>query len=117
MLPYTGGEPRGRHAILALNMQGGGGLEIWQYTTRTPEAPKFTLQLGDLGIYTMKFKCKNVVTTFEWMKSKGVELCSDIHKAPNGLDHFFFVCTLDLALLFYVMECLQAEPFNFFYIF
>ena len=30
MLPYTGGKPHDRHAILAMNMQGGGGFEIWQ---------------------------------------------------------------------------------------
>ena len=30
MLPYTQGEVRSRHAILAYNIQGGGGLEIWQ---------------------------------------------------------------------------------------
>ena len=28
MLPYTGGEPRSRHAILALNLQSGGSMEI-----------------------------------------------------------------------------------------
>ena len=30
MLPYTGGKPQQRRAILAMNMRGGGGLEIWQ---------------------------------------------------------------------------------------
>ena len=29
---YTGGKTRSRHAALALNLQGGGGFEIWQYT-------------------------------------------------------------------------------------
>ena len=43
MLPYTGGEPRKRHAALAVNIQGGGGFEIWQYKGRIPEAPAFTL--------------------------------------------------------------------------
>ncbi|MFT4664105.1 MAG: catechol 2,3-dioxygenase-like lactoylglutathione lyase family enzyme [Polaribacter sp.] len=90
MLPYTGGVARSRHAILALNMQGGGGLEIWQYTSRTPEAPTFQLQLGDLGIYIMKFKCKNVAETYQSMKGKGVNLCGGVSKAPNGLDHFYF---------------------------
>lgn len=37
MLPYTGGEPRSRHAILALNLRGGGGFEEWQYTSRRPK--------------------------------------------------------------------------------
>ena len=51
MLPYTGGQPQARHAALTLNLQGGGGFEIWQYTKRTPAAPKNKLQMGDLGIY------------------------------------------------------------------
>jgi hypothetical protein len=38
MLPYTGGKPHKRHAILAINLKGGGGFEIWQYTSRTPQA-------------------------------------------------------------------------------
>lgn len=29
MLPYTGGKPLMRHAILAINMKGDGGFEIW----------------------------------------------------------------------------------------
>ncbi len=90
MLPYTGGEPRGRHAILALNMQGGGGLEIWQYTTRTPEAAKFEVQLGDLGIFIMKFKCKDVAATYQSMKAKGVELVGDVHTTPDGNQHFYY---------------------------
>jgi catechol 2,3-dioxygenase-like lactoylglutathione lyase family enzyme len=89
MLPYTGGEVRARHAILAINMQGGGGLEIWQYTSRTPEAPAFQLQLGDLGIHIMTFKCKNVADTYQWMKSKGVQLLGDILTRPDGSEHFY----------------------------
>src|SRR5512147_136755 len=54
MLPYTGGQPRTRHAALSVNLQGGGGFEIWQYTSRTPEPPKFEIQLGDLGIFSAK---------------------------------------------------------------
>ncbi len=35
MKPYTGGRGWNRFAILAVNMQGGGGMEIWQHTERT----------------------------------------------------------------------------------
>ena len=35
MLPYTGHHPQKRHACIAMNMQGGGGFEIWQYSERT----------------------------------------------------------------------------------
>ena len=31
MLPYTGGKPHQRHAGITVNLQGGGGFEIWQY--------------------------------------------------------------------------------------
>ena len=46
MLRYTDGEPRERHACLAMNMLGGGGFEIWQHTERTPVAPAFELKVG-----------------------------------------------------------------------
>ena len=31
MLPYTGNAAQKRHAAIAVNLQGGGGFEIWQY--------------------------------------------------------------------------------------
>lgn len=89
MLPYTGGQPRSRHAILALNKQGGGGMEIWQYTSRTPEGPKFEPQLGDLGIYVAKVKSRNVSKTFQFLKQKGANVISDIVTDPSGQEHFF----------------------------
>ncbi|MFN6036907.1 MAG: VOC family protein, partial [Bacteroidota bacterium] len=51
MLPYTGGMPHQRRAILALNLRGGGGFEIWQYTSRKPVPANFTPALGDIGIH------------------------------------------------------------------
>ena len=36
MLAHTEGKSRARHAILALNMEGGGGFEIWQHTDKKP---------------------------------------------------------------------------------
>ena len=50
MLAHTEGQPRKRHAVLALNMQGGGGFEIWQHKGKKPEPCKFEIQLGDLFI-------------------------------------------------------------------
>ena len=63
MLPYTGGQPHKRHAILAINMNGGGGFEIWQYTSRTPVAATFEIQYGDLGIFACKIKSRDVQAT------------------------------------------------------
>ncbi len=89
MLPYTGGEPRQRHAALALNLQGGGGFEIWQYKGRTPLAPVFEVKIGDLGIFAIKVKSKNVEDSYEELQQKGAEILGDIHLGPGGKKHFF----------------------------
>jgi len=89
MLPYTGGEPRDRHAVLAISMQGGGGMEIWQYTSRTPEYPKFEVQLGDLGIFSAKIKSKDVAATFAHLQKEGLTTIGGLSKMPNGKDHCF----------------------------
>lgn len=89
MLPYTKGEIVSRHAVLALNYQGGGGLEIWQYTSRTPEAPKNKPRFGDLGINTIKYKCLDVDKKHLEMKNSGVKLLSDPSTAPFDINHFF----------------------------
>lgn len=89
MLPYTGGRPHQRHAVLCINGQGGGGLEIWQYTSRTPKAADFQLQIGDLGILIAKYKSRDICTSYDVMKSKGVELLSPIQCDPAGKEHFY----------------------------
>lgn len=89
MLPYTGGKPHKRHAILAINLKGGAGFEIWQYTSRTPEAARFNIQLGDLGFFATRIKTSDVKGSYANFKSKKLDLLSDIVKDPNGNEHFF----------------------------
>ncbi len=89
MLPYTGGKPQDRHAILALNLRGGGGFEIWQYTSRTPLASPFDVQLGDLGIYMAKVKTSNIKKAFGHMIDCGAVLLSEVTKSLNGKQHFY----------------------------
>lgn len=89
MLPYTGGEPQQRHAVLAINMQGGGGFEIWQYLSRTPKAADFTVMAGDLGIFAAKIKSKNVTAAYLSFKAKNNGLISNLLKDPAGNEHFF----------------------------
>lgn len=60
MTRYTGGVVHKRHAVLALNMAGGGGMEIWQYTSKKPVAPQQRILFGDLGIYAVKMKTEKV---------------------------------------------------------
>ncbi|MEA3495139.1 MAG: VOC family protein [Bacteroidota bacterium] len=88
MLPYTGGKPRERYAVLALNLNGGSGFEIWQYTKRNPEAPKFDIQIGDLGIFATKIKSKDIHASYKFFKSKGLSIISEIQEDPK--EHLFF---------------------------
>jgi len=89
MLPYTGGQPRSRHAILAVNLQGGSGFEIWQYTSRTPVGPDFEPQFGDLGIYIAKIKCRNAQAAYDFLKGKGADILGEVKQDPAGKGHFF----------------------------
>jgi catechol 2,3-dioxygenase-like lactoylglutathione lyase family enzyme len=88
MIPYTGGKVRRRHATLALNMQGGGGFEIWQYKDRTPEAPKVPALLGDYGIFAVKIKSRNVKENYQHYVAQGLDV-TPLDKDPAGNDSFF----------------------------
>jgi len=89
MQRYTGNEARERYAILAINMAGGGGFEIWQYTKRIPEAPSFEIKLGDFGIFAAKIKCRDVAQMYAYAKQHSLSIISELDKNPNGDLHFF----------------------------
>lgn len=89
MLAHTDGEPRKRHAVLALNMQGGGGFEIWQHTGKKPQVCSFDIQIGDLGINIGKIKTKNVKKAHQKFKSSGLNILTPVTKDPVGNDHFY----------------------------
>jgi catechol 2,3-dioxygenase-like lactoylglutathione lyase family enzyme len=84
MTPYTGGEVHKRHAVLAINMAGGGGLEIWSFTSRKSAPSNFKLEPGDLGINAIRFKAPDVRKAHEWVKSKSREAVGPIVKLPEG---------------------------------
>lgn len=89
MLPYTGGEPRQRHAALAINIQGGGGFEIWQYKGRNPLAPAFEIQAGDLGIFAAKIKSRDIQRSYREIAAAGGQILGDITQTPHGKKHFY----------------------------
>lgn len=71
MTRYTNSLVESRRAALALNMAGGGGFEIWQYTSKTPLAPAFKPRIGDLGIFAAKMKSRNVPALHDHLASQG----------------------------------------------
>ncbi|HYR83244.1 MAG TPA: VOC family protein [Terriglobia bacterium] len=89
MRKYTGGNVERRHAILALNMAGGGGLEIWQLVSRPPKASGTRIELGDCGIFAAKLKTIDVQRAFDFMRSSGTVLSAEIASDPAGIAHFF----------------------------
>ncbi len=89
MTRYTGGMVHKRNAYLALNMQSGGGFEIWQFTSRTPQPPAKPIQLGDLGIFAIKMKAKNVGECYNFYKSESLNILSEISQDPAGHQHFY----------------------------
>jgi len=82
MTRYTGGEVHARRAILAMNMNGGGGTEIWQFTSRTPGkgAP---VQIGDLGVNAVKFKATDPAQSYQNSKYKSLPI-STLGSDPKG---------------------------------
>ena len=103
MVPYTGGHPHNRHAILAINIQGGGGFEIWQFTERTPQSPAFEVQVGDLGIYAAKIKCRDVQKAIQLFRAKNLEILSQTTPA-NSEESTFFVKD-PYGNLFHLVTC------------
>lgn len=89
MLHYTDGQKRKRHAALALNMQSGGGFEIWQHKGKKPEKADFEIHMGDIGIIAAKIKSQNPAKAFEYMESKQLNLLGKLEKSPDSKAHYF----------------------------
>lgn len=90
MLPYTGGKPQPRHAILALNLRGGGGFEIWQPKGRELKYLAEKPRLGDIGIFACKVKSSDIERAYTHIKhTHGARLTGEIEKNPAGKKHFF----------------------------
>jgi catechol 2,3-dioxygenase-like lactoylglutathione lyase family enzyme len=84
MTQYTGDQVQSRHAILAMNLNGGGGMEIWQYTSRKSAAqPSFSLRRT--GLLVTRIKCENAAVAHEKLKAtKPSAICQD----PMGMSAF-----------------------------
>lgn len=91
MARYMGGKPRDKRALLALNMQGGSGFELWQYVGRTPKRVQPELQVGDLGINISKIKSRDIQKSYDRLTAAGVNVLGDIQKGPDGSRSFHII--------------------------
>lgn len=89
MTRYTANVVQSRHAVMALNIAGGGGLEIWQFTSRQPQASAFVPRLGDIGILTIKIKAPDLQVAHYQLKDT-LQSVSEIMQKPDGTPYFKF---------------------------
>jgi catechol 2,3-dioxygenase-like lactoylglutathione lyase family enzyme len=89
MIRYTGGDVQRRNAVLALNMAGGAGFEIWQYKSRTPVPPDFVPALGDTGVFAAVMKSADVRSAHRHLVDIGAEVISAPVAGPDGELRFF----------------------------
>lgn len=84
MTRYTGGDAHRRRALLTLNMQGGGGFEIWQFLDRTPAQPTTRAAFGDLGIFAAILKCDDVAAAHRHLSGKAGTPLSPVQTSAHG---------------------------------
>ena len=89
MLRYTGGAPQPRRAVLAVNLQGGGGLEVWQFTRRVPRPPADPVEVGDLGILAARIKSRHPRRAHEALHAAGTPSLGPLSQDPSGRLAFF----------------------------
>jgi catechol 2,3-dioxygenase-like lactoylglutathione lyase family enzyme len=89
MLPFTGGKTRKRHAVLAVNLQSGGGFEIWHHKTNEPAHIKEEVSIGDLGILGCKMKVKNLSSAYSFLQNNDTRILGKPEEDPTGKKSFF----------------------------
>lgn len=102
MTRYTGDKVHSRTATLAISMDGGGGFEIWQFTSRPTKKAEFDIQLGDYGLYMCRIKSRNVKETYEYFKANGAEIASELSEGPDG--RATFIARDPNGNLFHIVE-------------
>lgn len=88
MTQYTGHKIYNRRAILTMNLQGGGGIEIWQFLDRSPLKSN-TIKLGDLGIYAAIIKSNDVKKSHLRLQNIDSITVSDIEICQSGSSFFW----------------------------
>jgi catechol 2,3-dioxygenase-like lactoylglutathione lyase family enzyme len=88
MTAYTGGVGHERQAAVIMNMAGAGGIEVWQYLSRTPVHPVNPPRLGDFGIFAVKVKTPDLGLANKLLGARVHP--TPISKELKGRNSFFF---------------------------
>ena len=88
MTRYTGDERHTRKAMLSLNM-GGGGFEIWQFTSREPLFSHGSFLPGDTGIFAVKIKTQDILKAYAAYAEIEQIILSPMYTSPDEKKHFW----------------------------
>lgn len=88
MTQYTGNQEYGRRAILTMNLNGGGGIEIWQFLDRIPQENN-NIKLGDLGIFAAIIKSNSIEKSNQRLKQLKTVSVSEIKISKSGTNYFW----------------------------
>lgn len=72
-----------------MNMQGGGGFEIWQFTSRNPSGARFKIEFGDLGVFAVKIRTRDCSKALDFLSKLGARILTQPHQHPDGKRSFF----------------------------
>lgn len=111
MTHYTNGVIEEREAMLALNLYGGGGFEIWQYINRTPKRAIERILPGALGIYAVRLRSPDVPIAHNYLEQSSTISCAPLRHAETGAPYFF--CRDADENLFQITEARETLYPNF----
>ena len=98
---YTKNETITKRAAMVLNLQGGCAMEVVCPTSFQATQAEVEFEIGDLGIFITQVKARDVKAAYDFFKSNGADMRSEIVNSPNG-DDTFYVADPD-GLLFQIL--------------
>lgn len=84
MTRYTNGRVEARDAALVISMQGGGGFEVWQYTSRQSAAPERRLDLRRPGIFAPIMRSAAPAELETHSRKLGLSIIGEMAADPLG---------------------------------
>ncbi|TDO28842.1 VOC family protein [Sediminibacterium goheungense] len=88
MTAYTGNQIYTRRALLTMNMNGGGGFEIWQFLSRAATPQKNDFTRGAPGINAVKMKVHCTDTAYIYLKQYKDLVITQIQSDPDNKKFF-----------------------------
>lgn len=86
---YTNNSTITKRASMVLNLQGGCAIEVLHPTSFEPKAAPFTIKTGDLGIFILQVKSRDIQKSYHFCKAEKVQILGEISKTPDGRSTFY----------------------------